>query len=395
MKDYCLGQPASPFGKWFLIVGLISASALGVCAQTPTDAEAAMRRVGRARALAASHNLTAASTELDAIINSTTDDAIRDVARLMLMNIYLEEANYAKADALLIETFKARSTQRESSIRSYFALAGQTINSSRAHLDRYRSFGINVTETGLPPEAINDLDHLRLLLERVVEQAKELIGNDPKRSDAAALLEEVAGLRGTLARNEQERQQWQREIASARESLAATETRIASVGRTASAPAPAAGAPGTVNTTGNTTTARPTPTPSPAQRTTPPVAESRPTPTPPPASTQQSDAHGNTPAGSATPNSALINVGSLLDKATQKVAPNYPSIAKNAHVTGVVTVYLEIDEQGGVAAISRTDGPQLLRQAAVDAARKWKFKPTVIDGKPTRVMGFINFNFAL
>jgi TonB family protein len=354
-----------------------------------------MRRVGRARALAASHNLTAASTELDAIINSTTDDAIRDVARLMLMNIYLEEANYAKADALLIETFKARSTQKESSIRSYFALAGQTINSARAHLDRYRSFGINVNEAGLPPEAINDLDHLRLLLERVVEQAKEIIGNDPKRSDAAALLEEVSGLRGTLARNDLERQQWQREIASARESLAATETRIASVGRTSNTSAPAASAPGIVNPASNTTTASRAPsTPPPTTpKPTGTVAESRPTPTPPPASTQQSDAHGNTPAGSGTSNPALTNVGSLLDKATQKVSPNYPAIAKNARITGVVTVYLEVDEQGGVAAISRTDGPQLLRQAAVDAARKWKFKPTVIDGKPTRVMGFINFNF--
>jgi TonB family protein len=396
VKHYRLGQPAGHVGKWFLIFGLIIAPALGVRAQTPADAEAAMRRVGRARALAASHNLTAASTELDAIINSTTDDAIRDVARLMLMNIYLEEANYAKADALLIETFKSRSTQKESSTRSYFALAGQTINRARAHLDRYRSFGINVTETGLPPEAINDLDHLRLLLERVVEQAKEIIGDDPKRSDAAALLEEVAGLRGTLARNEQERQQWQREIASARESLAATETRIASVGRTSNTSSPAASAPGTVNTAGNTTTTAraPSATPPPAPKTTGPVAESRPTPTPPPASTRQSDAHGNTPAGTTgTPNSPLTNVGSLLDTATQKVSPSYPAIAKNAHVTGVVTVYLEVDEQGGVTAINRTDGPQLLRQAAVDAARKWKFKPTVIDGKPARVMGFINFNF--
>lgn len=395
VKPYRLRQPAVPAGKWFLIFGMMIATALGVCAQTPTDAEAAMRRVGRARALAASHNLTAAATELDAIINSTKDDAIRDVARVMLMNIYLEEANYAKADALLIETFKARSTQKESSTRSYFALAGQTINSARAHLDRYRSFGINVTEAGLPPEAVNDLDHLRLLLERVVEQAKEIISNDPKRSDAAALLEEVSGLRGTLARNDLERQQWQREIASARESLAATQTRIASVGRASTNSSPTPSAPGTVNIASNATTTAspPSATTTPAPRTTGTATESRPTPTPPPASTQQSDAHGNTPAGSGAPGSQLTNVGSLLDKATQKVSPSYPTIARNARITGVVTVYLEVDEQGVVAAINRTDGPQMLRQAAVDAARKWKFKPTVIDGKPVRVMGFINFNF--
>jgi TonB family protein len=392
VKHYSLRQQG---GEWFLIFGLMIAAASSICAQTPTDAEAAMRRVGRARALAASHNLTAATTELDAIISSTKDDAIRDVARLMLMNIYLEEANYIKADALLMETFNARSARKESSIRSYFALAGQTINGARAHLDRYRSFGINVSDAGLPPEAVNDLDHLRLLLERVVEQAKEITGNDPKRSDAAALLEEVAGVRGTLARNEQERQQWQKEIASARESLAATETRMASVGRTPTASSPTASAPNTGNTASNTTaTARApsTTNPTPAPKISIPAAEPRPA-SPPPASTQQSDAHGNTPAASGSQDSQLTNVGSLLDKATQKVSPNYPAIARNAHVTGVVTVYLEIDEQGAVTAINRTDGPPLLRQAAVDAARKWKFKPTIIEGKPARVLGFIVFNF--
>ncbi|HEY6187133.1 MAG TPA: TonB family protein [Pyrinomonadaceae bacterium] len=398
MKQSRLGQPAGQGGKWFLIFGLIIATAPCICAQTtPTDAEAAMRRVGRARALAASHNLAAATTELDAIINSTTDDAMRDVARLMLMNIYLEEANYVKADALLVETFQARSAQKESSIRSYFALAGQTINGARAHLDRYRSFGINVADTGLPPEAVNDLDHLRLLLERVVEQAKDIIDNDPKRSDAAALLEEVSGLRASLARNEQERQQWQRQIASARESLAATETRIASSGRTATASTPMTGAPG--NPAANTTAARApstttttTTAPAPVGQ----VAESRPTPTPtPPPPAQQSDAHGNTPAGTSAPDSQLTNVGSLVDKATQRVSPSYPTMARTARVTGIVTVYVEVDEQGRVAAVSRTDGPQLLKQAAVDAARKWKFKPTIVDGKAVRVRGFINFNFTL
>ncbi|HEX8142581.1 MAG TPA: energy transducer TonB [Pyrinomonadaceae bacterium] len=393
MKDYRLRHAAGRGGKWILIFGLMLGTASVICAQSATDAEAAMRRVGRARALAASHNLTSAATELDAIINSTTDDAIRDVARVMLINIYLEEANYTKADALLVDTFQSRSTAKESSIRSYFALAGQTINSARAHLERYRSFGINVADAGLPPEAVNDLDKLRLLLERVVEQAKEINNQDRKRSDASALHEEAAGVRSTLARNEQERQQWQREIASARESLAATETRMASGARPANASLSTAGAPVTgADTAGDRTTANApsTTTPATAARTTAASAESRPAPSP--TSTQQSDAHGNTPAAGNP--SQLKNVGLLLDKATQKVSPHYPALAKNARVVGVVTVYLEVDEQGGVAAINRTDGPQLLRQAAEDAARKWKFKPTIIDGKPVRVTGFISFNFS-
>lgn len=408
MKDYRSLRAAGQGGRWFLVLTLIIVAALRAPAQSPTDADAAMRRVSRARALAASHNLTAAATELDAIITSTTDDVIRDVARIMLMNIYLEEANYTKADALLVATFEARSAGKESTIHSYFALAGQTINGARTHLDRYRSFGINVSDSALPPEAVNDLDRLRLILERVVEQAKEIVGQDSKRSDAAALLEEAAGLRGALARNELERQQWQKEIAIARESLAASETRIASLGRP-QIPASATTTPARSNTAASNTprtAAAPPPPPAvnlpAAQSGTAAGASQRPAA---PSTAAQSDAHGTTTgttgaSGTSGTTGASggqppqpVNVGSLLNKATQRVPPSYPAIAKSAHVTGVVTVFLELDEKGAVSVIHRTDGPQMLRQAAVDAARKWKFKPTLVDGQPVRVIGYINFSF--
>jgi protein TonB len=81
--------------------------------------------------------------------------------------------------------------------------------------------------------------------------------------------------------------------------------------------------------------------------------------------------------------------------ATERINPSYPLIAKQARITGVVTVYLEVDENGKVTTVHRTNGPTLLKQPAEDAARRWKFKPTVIEGHPVRVLGFINFNFML
>ncbi len=90
-----------------------------------------------------------------------------------------------------------------------------------------------------------------------------------------------------------------------------------------------------------------------------------------------------------------MNVGSLLDRATQKIAPVYPSTARAARVSGVVTVYLLVDENGAVAGVQRTNGPVMLQQAAIDAARRWKFRPLVVDGRPVRVAGYISFNFAL
>ena len=70
-------------------------------------------------------------------------------------------------------------------------------------------------------------------------------------------------------------------------------------------------------------------------------------------------------------------------------------MAKMARITGVVTVYIEVDENGKVTSVHRTNGPEVLKQPAEDAARRWKFKPTVIEGHAVRVSGFINFNFTL
>ncbi len=90
-----------------------------------------------------------------------------------------------------------------------------------------------------------------------------------------------------------------------------------------------------------------------------------------------------------------MRVASLVDAATRKVNPNYPPMARSARVGGVVKVEVVIDEQGEVAEVKTTEGPELLRRAAADAIRRWKFKPAVRDGQPVRMSGFVNFNFAL
>ena len=70
-------------------------------------------------------------------------------------------------------------------------------------------------------------------------------------------------------------------------------------------------------------------------------------------------------------------------------------MAKNARITGLVKVYLEVDEKGGIVKVRKVEGPSMLQRAAEDAARGWKFNETVIDGQPVRVTGFLVFNFIL
>src|SRR6185295_17988916 len=187
------------------------------------------RRIERARALAAAHQLEAAATELESARATTSDIALRDGTSILLMGIYLEAVNYSRAQSLLEETFQRRSAQKDSSLRTYFALAGQAVNGVRSHLSRYRSFGVNVGSEVLPPEAANDLDRVRILLERMLAQAKEITKDTPRANDGLALMEDVLGIRLSLARNSEDRERWQAEYLQAREQLGSTRE-IASIG---------------------------------------------------------------------------------------------------------------------------------------------------------------------
>jgi protein TonB len=82
-------------------------------------------------------------------------------------------------------------------------------------------------------------------------------------------------------------------------------------------------------------------------------------------------------------------------KAINKPAPPYPPIAKAANVQGTVVVQIVIDEQGSVISAKATGGPPLLLSAAVQAAYKASFTPTVLGGQPVKVTGSMTYNFVL
>jgi outer membrane biosynthesis protein TonB len=316
----------------------------------------------------------------------------------MLMNVYLEEGNYGRAEALLEETFRARSAQKDESLGTYFALSGQAVNGARTHLARYRSFGISTTDANLPPEAASDLNRLRSLLERMIAQAKE-ISNGRRAYDSLSLLEDVLGIRLSLAKDSEDQAKWEAEYANAREVLASSQVQIASLGgvpplRPAQSPVSKTGSPSPYSTkrvpdppleikapdkTGATQEQQP------AKETNTP---------PPPVSAPKANG-ANTGAADAELGDAAVNeAGSLNAFATRKVLPRYPTIAKQSGAAGLVRVHV-IVEGGKVIAVSRSEGPMLLRSAAEEAARQWSFQVVSVEGRPTRLSGYIDFNFTL
>jgi Periplasmic protein TonB, links inner and outer membranes len=330
----------------------------------------ALRRIERARALAAAHQLPQAATDLENVRVSVSDIALRNVTTLILIGIYMEEGNYVRPQALLEESFQARAAQKDESLRTYFAMAGQTINGVRSHLARYRAFGINPSDTDLPVEANTDLERVRGLLERVASQAKE-IGNEAGRSyDAVALQEDVVGIRLSLPRDDADRDKWQNEYVAVRERLAGSQAQVTSIGRSTLLDAVTSRVP-------------------------------NPFATKPSATTDAAGNDANKPSTSLTSTATtetrepqLISTGSLNGRESKRVTPAYPSMAKTTGVTGTVRVFAIIDENGKVW-VTNSEGPTLLRKAAEDAAKGWTFPPTLVSGKPVRVAGYLDFDFKL
>jgi TonB family protein len=379
--------------------------AANVAAQTVpsrgTDPDSIQLRITRARALAAAGNLPAARSELESLRSAATDESTREITLVLLMGIYFQQADFAYAQILLDEAFRARAPQNEAAARVYYLLAGQAINGVRSQLDRYREFGLSISDPTLPAEADAHLDRLRKLIEHVVEQGKQLRDENARSIDAAALLENASSARVLLARNDADRAQWQREVADVRQRLTGVE-RTAPIAAlvVTQKPAPTQPALGVTQAvpepTPATTTTNTTATGTPPNAGAPAAAAQ-----PPPQRTPQTGApatgQAQTPGAKSanTPTvTTPVEVGSLIARASQTVAPTYPAAARTARIGGKVTVYLLVDEKGDVAAVQRTEGPEMLRRAAEDAARRWRFRQTVINGQPARVTGFVSFNFA-
>jgi periplasmic protein TonB len=78
-----------------------------------------------------------------------------------------------------------------------------------------------------------------------------------------------------------------------------------------------------------------------------------------------------------------------------KVTPQYPEIAREARVQGTVVLQATISKTGVIENLRVLSGPPLLRQAALDAVRSWRYKPYQLNGEPVDVETTVNVIFNL
>jgi outer membrane biosynthesis protein TonB len=75
--------------------------------------------------------------------------------------------------------------------------------------------------------------------------------------------------------------------------------------------------------------------------------------------------------------------------------PSYPKLAKLTHVQGPVLLQAVVSGDGAVESVHVIKGPYLLRGAAANAVRTWRYKPYLLDGKGVQVATIVTVDFAL
>jgi TonB family protein len=80
-----------------------------------------------------------------------------------------------------------------------------------------------------------------------------------------------------------------------------------------------------------------------------------------------------------------ISSGVAAGMLVHKTTPQYPGIAKLAHVSGTVVVQATVSKAGTIANLHVITGPDMLRQAALDAVKSWRYRPYLLNGEPVEV----------
>jgi protein TonB len=94
---------------------------------------------------------------------------------------------------------------------------------------------------------------------------------------------------------------------------------------------------------------------------------------------------------------APVRVGGTI-RTPQKIVhvpPEYPRVAIEARIKGVVILEAVLDEQGSVRGVRVLRSIPLLDQAAVDAVRQWRYTPTLLNGVPVPIVMTVTVSFDL
>lgn len=77
----------------------------------------------------------------------------------------------------------------------------------------------------------------------------------------------------------------------------------------------------------------------------------------------------------------------------QHVEPTVPPLAKAVKIGGTVKLQINISASGDVVSVKTLSGHPMLVTSAIEAVRKWKYRPFEVDNKPVQVITDVELEF--
>jgi TonB family protein len=100
-------------------------------------------------------------------------------------------------------------------------------------------------------------------------------------------------------------------------------------------------------------------------------------------------------AGTARGTVHATSLGVMASNLVYSPMPAYPAAASASHVTGEVKVSANVDRDGKVASVRVISGPPMLRDAALDAVQRWRYRPYLSGDGPVPMSAIEVLDFQL
>lgn len=101
------------------------------------------------------------------------------------------------------------------------------------------------------------------------------------------------------------------------------------------------------------------------------------------------------PPSVAVPKNLRVGGNVKAPRLVSRVEPAYPLPLRRARVSGTVVIDAVIDTQGNVVKMRPVSGERLLIPLAMDALRRWKYEPTILNGQAYPVELLVTIEFKL
>ncbi len=89
-----------------------------------------------------------------------------------------------------------------------------------------------------------------------------------------------------------------------------------------------------------------------------------------------------------------VSAGVMAGQIVSSVAPVYPQEAKEQKIEGAVVLQAIIGKDGSMQELRVVSGPVELRSSAMEAVRRWVYKPYLLNGEPTEVKTEITVTYS-